>query len=148
MRRGPSFVPKDISGVLRGALAVGAAAGKRIVKGNGALGRRRPRSRPSGTSKSALPHGSEVDRATSIVRAAVGALRDPYERSDLVAALGELTGDVALVRMRRNMLKSAEGARILRDKPSIEPPSVTLEMLDDMPDRTSSISTIRSLRTS
>ncbi len=44
-------------------------------------------------------------------RSAVGALRDP-ERADLVAALGDTTGQEALKRMHRLMLND-EGGRFL-----------------------------------
>ena len=50
--------------------------------------------------------------------AALGALRQPG-RADLVAALGETTGGPALRRMLARMRASAEGRRILADRPRV-----------------------------
>ena len=49
---------------------------------------------------------------------AVKALYNPH-RGDMVAALGETTGPLALIYMRSIMRSSSEGRRILEERPSI-----------------------------
>ncbi|CAN0055298.1 unnamed protein product, partial [Sphacelaria rigidula] len=60
--------------------------------------------------------------------AAFSALRNP-ERADMVAALGEVTGGVALERMYRTMLADPEGRGILRARPVINESTVDLAKL-------------------
>ena len=105
---------EDASSLFRGALKVGAA----LIGG-----------------KYSHKSSPSLEKIGATAYAAAGALRNPYDRGDLVGALGELTGEAALKNMRDKMAGDAYwGARILRDRPLIEPPSVTLEFLRSMPD--------------
>ncbi|CAH2100095.1 unnamed protein product [Euphydryas editha] len=61
------------------------------------------------------------------------ALLDPY-RGDMIACLGEVTGELSLKYMREKMLESNEGAEILRDKPRINSQTVCFQTLAEMPD--------------
>lgn len=61
---------------------------------------------------------SGAGKAAVAAGAALGALRRPG-RADLVAALGETTGGPALRRMLARMRASAEGRRILSDRPRV-----------------------------
>jgi hypothetical protein len=61
---------------------------------------------------SALPPSQLISVA---LREAFKALADPHLRGDSVAALGEATGEAALVSLRDRMQGDAVGARILRE---------------------------------
>jgi hypothetical protein len=54
----------------------------------------------------------------------------------MVAALGELTGDCALQRMRTKMILDPTGRRLLRDRPLINTGTVNLQRLREMPKNT------------
>ena len=49
--------------------------------------------------------------------------------SDMVAALGETTGNFSLMLMRDKMLKHATGRRILRDRPLVNTKTINLDQL-------------------
>ncbi|KAH6577586.1 hypothetical protein BASA61_006280 [Batrachochytrium salamandrivorans] len=68
-------------------------------------------------------------------RAAVTALYDPT-RADMVAALGETTGELVLSRIRDKMLLDPTGRRILRERPLISSQSLDLERLRNLPANT------------
>ncbi|KAJ3028936.1 UNVERIFIED_CONTAM: Ubiquinone biosynthesis protein [Siphonaria sp. JEL0065] len=68
-------------------------------------------------------------------RAGVKALSNP-SREDMVAALGELTGECALQRMRTKMVLDPTGRRLLRDRPLINTGTVNLQRLREMPRNT------------
>ncbi|ORZ00349.1 ubiquinone biosynthesis protein Coq4 [Syncephalastrum racemosum] len=53
---------------------------------------------------------------------------DPY-RGDMVAALGETTGKKALEHMRKQMLQSESGRRILRERPVIHTSTIDFDKL-------------------
>jgi hypothetical protein len=59
---------------------------------------------------------------------------DPF-RGDMIACLGETTGDRALGHCRREMLSTAEGKRILTEKPRINTRSLDLQYLSSLPER-------------
>ncbi|KAI0052321.1 Coq4-domain-containing protein [Auriscalpium vulgare] len=61
------------------------------------------------------------------------ALADP-RRGDMVAALGETTAGPALPRLRERMLESAEGRRILRDRPRVNSSTVDMDKLAQLPE--------------
>ncbi|CAI5507641.1 unnamed protein product [Closterium sp. Naga37s-1] len=61
---------------------------------------------------------SPLQRAAVAVGASVGALANPA-RADLVAAVGETTGVVALGRITEQMRASEEGRAILEEKPRV-----------------------------
>ena len=76
--------------------------------------------RTSGGQRANLSRGSismrllpPLARIRLAAKAAVGALRDPYLRGDLVAVLGETTGTEALTSMRTKMRQDPTGRRIL-----------------------------------
>ncbi|CAI7931469.1 unnamed protein product, partial [Closterium sp. NIES-54] len=61
---------------------------------------------------------SPLQRAAVAIGASVGALANPA-RADLVAAVGETTGVVALRRIREQMRTTEEGRAILEEKPRV-----------------------------
>ena len=54
----------------------------------------------------------------------------------MVAALGDLTSGPALPRLRDHMLESAEGRRILKERPRINTRTVDLSKLAQLPEGT------------
>eukprot|EP00850_Spirogloea_muscicola_P023088 SM000328S12458 [mRNA] locus=s328:97872:99740:+ [translate_table: standard] len=64
-----------------------------------------------------------IQRLAIAVGSAVGALADPA-RADLVAALGETTGERAFARMRDRMATSQEGRELLQERPRVTNQSV------------------------
>jgi ubiquinone biosynthesis protein COQ4 len=71
---------------------------------------------------------STPQKAVLTVYSAVAALVDP-KRADLVAALGETTGHLALLRMRENMASDPVGADLLLRRPRITEETVQLSHL-------------------
>ncbi|CAM9532375.1 unnamed protein product [Discosporangium mesarthrocarpum] len=67
--------------------------------------------------------------------AATSALLNP-ERADMVAALGEMTGRVALERLYRTMLADPEGRKVLQARPVINEATVDLPALAELPNGT------------
>mmetsp|Transcript_12910 Transcript_12910/g.16596 ORF Transcript_12910/g.16596 Transcript_12910/m.16596 type:complete len:260 (+) Transcript_12910:124-903(+) len=63
---------------------------------------------------------------------AVSALNDP-EKGEMVATLGEVTGEIALKRLKTVMLNDPEGAKLLQDKPEINEQTVDLQRLSTLP---------------
>jgi len=55
---------------------------------------------------------------------------------DMIAALGETTAGPALPRLRDAMLKSPEGRRILKDRPTVNSETVDMDKLRALPDGT------------
>ncbi|KAL7620965.1 Ubiquinone biosynthesis protein [Parahypoxylon ruwenzoriense] len=77
-----------------------------------------------------------IERAALAVGSGVMSLLDPY-RGDLIAALGEATASPYFIsRLRRAMLASATGRRILRDRPRITSASLDLPRLRGLPANT------------
>jgi len=76
---------------------------------------------------------SGVQKAALAVGSAFGALVSP-QRADLVAALGETTGEFALRRTKDKMLTSKEGRAIMNHRPRIK--ERTLRELEDLPENT------------
>eukprot|EP00891_Asterochloris_glomerata_P007861 jgi/Astpho2/7861/fgenesh1_pm.00117_%23_26_t len=66
---------------------------------------------------------SPLQRGAVAVFSAVGALANPA-RADLIAALGETTGDSALRAMRSRMQANTTGRQILQDRPRVTNASV------------------------
>uniref|UniRef100_A0ABD2WCJ8 Ubiquinone biosynthesis protein COQ4 homolog, mitochondrial n=1 Tax=Trichogramma kaykai TaxID=54128 RepID=A0ABD2WCJ8_9HYME len=60
-------------------------------------------------------------------------ITNPY-RGDMIACLGETTGQGALVHCRDRMLSSDEGKRILDEKPRINTRTLDLQRLRDLPE--------------
>lgn len=56
--------------------------------------------------------------------------------ADMVAALGETTAGPSLPRMRDVMLESAEGRRILKERPRVNTHTVDLDRLRQLPEGT------------
>lgn len=54
--------------------------------------------------------------------------------ADMIAALGETTAGGSLARLRDAMLSSAEGRRILMDRPSVNSDTVDMEKLKEYPE--------------
>ncbi|OQO00681.1 Ubiquinone biosynthesis protein coq4, mitochondrial [Cryoendolithus antarcticus] len=77
-----------------------------------------------------------IERGALAVGSALGSITNPY-RHDLVAALAEATSSPYFIaRLRRAMLASPTGRRILRDKPRITSRSMSLEKLRLLPEGT------------
>ncbi|XP_059047448.1 ubiquinone biosynthesis protein COQ4 homolog, mitochondrial [Achroia grisella] len=67
--------------------------------------------------------------------AALVSLLNPH-RGDMIACLGEVTGDTALKHMRQKMLETSEGENILKEKPRINSKTVSFDKLSQMPENT------------
>lgn len=65
------------------------------------------------------------------VGSAAISLANPF-RGDMIACLGETTGTSALVHCHRQMKNTAEGQRILAQKPRINTSTVDLSYLRDL----------------
>lgn len=63
------------------------------------------------------------------------ALLNPH-RGDMIACLGEVTGEGALKHMRQKMIETEEGAEILKNKPRINSKTVSYKQLSQMPENT------------
>ncbi|XP_041099693.1 ubiquinone biosynthesis protein COQ4 homolog, mitochondrial isoform X2 [Polyodon spathula] len=74
-----------------------------------------------------------VQKALLAVGSGVAALLDPY-RHDMVAVLGETTGELALRRLRDRMRGDPEGYQILQERPRIRVSTLDLGRLGAMPD--------------
>jgi len=57
-------------------------------------------------------------------------------RLDMVAAVGETTAGLALPRLRDIMLKSAEGRRILKQRPRVNSDTIDMDALAKLPEGT------------
>ncbi|KIJ51538.1 hypothetical protein M422DRAFT_224237 [Sphaerobolus stellatus SS14] len=75
------------------------------------------------------------ENAVLATGAAVTSLLDP-RRGDMVAAVGETTAGPALPRLRDTMLKSAEGRRILKQRPRVNSDTVDMDALAKLPEGT------------
>lgn len=64
------------------------------------------------------PISSPIGRIRQLVKASVGALRDPL-RADLVAECGDLSSQAALQQIQAKMVKSESGRLILREMPRV-----------------------------
>lgn len=62
-------------------------------------------------------------------------LLNPH-RGDMIACLGEVTGENSLKYMKQKMLESDEGAEILKEKPRINSRTVSFDKLAEMPENT------------
>ncbi|KAF9571090.1 Ubiquinone biosynthesis protein [Mortierella alpina] len=78
---------------------------------------------------------SPLQRTILAVGSAFTALANPL-RGDMVAALGETTGEMFLSRIRDQMLQDPEGRRILRERPKITSETMQLDKLRQLPDGT------------
>lgn len=75
-----------------------------------------------------------LERIGLAVGSAFGSMRD-HHRHDLVASLGEATAQPYFIsRLRRSMLSSPTGRRILRAKPRISSATMSLEKLRELPE--------------
>ncbi|XP_043287145.1 ubiquinone biosynthesis protein COQ4 homolog, mitochondrial-like [Venturia canescens] len=78
---------------------------------------------------------SKFQRAVLGAGAAAICLADPY-RADMIACLGETTGENALSHCLARMRLSQEGLSILEEKPRINTKSLCLERLAELPEGT------------
>nr|OQO21137.1 Ubiquinone biosynthesis protein coq4, mitochondrial [Rachicladosporium sp. CCFEE 5018] len=77
-----------------------------------------------------------IERGALAIGSALGSITNPY-RHDLVASLAEATSSPYFIaRLRRAMLSSPTGRRILRDKPRITSQTMSLEKLRLLPEGT------------
>ncbi|KAG9015157.1 Ubiquinone biosynthesis protein [Tulasnella sp. JGI-2019a] len=74
-----------------------------------------------------------LQNAFMAVGSAVAALRDP-RRGDMIAALGETTAGSSLNYLRDAMLASAEGRRVLRERPNVNSATVDMDALRTLPE--------------
>ncbi|CAB3238619.1 unnamed protein product [Arctia plantaginis] len=84
--------------------------------------------------KNFIPTNSFQKTLLSCGSAAI-ALLNPY-RGDMIACLGEVTGESALKYMRQKMAETEEGADILSEKPRINSRTVAFDKLMEMPENT------------
>lgn len=75
------------------------------------------------------------ERVALTAGSAIAGFVDPA-RGDMVAMLGELTGEPALRRIRSKMLDDAEGSKVLHEKPRIRFDDTTIKSLSDLPPET------------
>ncbi|XP_058797043.1 ubiquinone biosynthesis protein COQ4 homolog, mitochondrial-like isoform X2 [Phymastichus coffea] len=75
---------------------------------------------------------SILQRALLAAGSATISITNPY-RGDMIACLGETTGETALNHCLRQMMASEEGQRILNDKPRINTATVDLDYLKSLP---------------
>ncbi|XP_053601112.1 ubiquinone biosynthesis protein COQ4 homolog, mitochondrial [Plodia interpunctella] len=66
---------------------------------------------------------------------AIVSLLNPH-RGDMIACLGEVTGENAIKYMREKMLETPEGTQILKEMPRINSSTVSFEALSQMPANT------------
>ncbi|KAF9001579.1 coenzyme Q biosynthesis protein Coq4-domain-containing protein [Cyathus striatus] len=78
---------------------------------------------------------SWFETAVLTVGSAVRVLTDP-RRGDMLAALGETTAGPALPRLRDRMLESAEGRRILKQRPRVNSSTIDMAKLAQYPEGT------------
>ncbi|KAI0384367.1 Coq4-domain-containing protein [Hypomontagnella monticulosa] len=79
---------------------------------------------------------TKIERAALAVGSGVVSFFDPY-RGDMIATLGETTASPYFIqRLRRAMLSSGTGRRILRDRPRITSESLNLPFLRTLPKNT------------
>lgn len=83
-------------------------------------------SRDIGSSSGAASGLTPLERVGVALHSATTALADPT-RADAVAALGEVTGHVALQSMHRRMQMDPVGSRILQERPLVDNASVDIE---------------------
>ncbi|KAF8525861.1 ubiquinone biosynthesis protein COQ4, mitochondrial [Hysterangium stoloniferum] len=75
------------------------------------------------------------ENAFLAVGSAFASLINP-RRGDMISALGETTAGPALPRLRDNMLKSAEGRRVLKQRPRVNSETVDMVALAKLPEGT------------
>lgn len=63
------------------------------------------------------------------------ALLNPH-RGDMIACLGEVTGEKALLYMQGKMRETSEGNDILKEKPRINSKTISFEKLSQLPEHT------------
>jgi ubiquinone biosynthesis protein COQ4 len=78
---------------------------------------------------------SPLQSISLAVYSATNAFLDP-ERHDMVAALAEVTGSVALHTMHRDMMNDPTGRRILADRPLVNTNSIDIQVLEELPKNT------------
>eukprot|EP00919_Chromeraceae_sp_WS-2016_P020704 GHVR01049149.1.p1 GENE.GHVR01049149.1~~GHVR01049149.1.p1 ORF type:complete len:277 (+),score=87.77 GHVR01049149.1:41-871(+) len=87
-----------------------------------------------------------LDKMTIAVSSAYGAVKDPTQ-GHLVAALGEVTGVVALNNMYKQMIADSDGLSVIRDKPLITTDEIDLDHLRSLPKHTLGYAYIRFMDT-
>lgn len=78
---------------------------------------------------------STIQKLVLSAGSSVAAILDP-KRGDMIACLGETTGEDALLKLLRLMRSSEEGLEILSEKPRINSKTVHLDALASLPDDT------------
>jgi Coenzyme Q (ubiquinone) biosynthesis protein Coq4 len=76
---------------------------------------------------------TDFQRILLTAGSSIAALLDP-RRQDMIACLGETTGEEALHKVIQVMRESGEGREILKEKPRINTKTVNLEELKNMPE--------------
>ncbi|KAM9306875.1 ubiquinone biosynthesis protein COQ4 homolog, mitochondrial isoform 1-T1 [Pholidichthys leucotaenia] len=74
-----------------------------------------------------------IQKALLAVGSGIAALQNPY-RHDMVAVLGETTGDLTLIKLRDRMRNDPEGYSILIERPRIRLSTLDLTKLASLPD--------------
>jgi ubiquinone biosynthesis protein COQ4 len=76
---------------------------------------------------------SDFQRVLLAVGSSITSLLDPH-RHDMIACLGETTGEEALKKIYERMMASSEGREILIDKPRINTKTIDMQALKNMPE--------------
>lgn len=92
---------------------------------------RKPRPAVASSTKLYETHQSiePWEKVVFTTRAALSAINDPYLGGDMVAAVGETTGEVALGRLLAKMEADVEGRQILAERPELSARSLDMEQL-------------------
>lgn len=76
-----------------------------------------------------------IQKTLLSVGSAAIALMNPH-RGDMIACLGEVTGETSIKHMRKRMLETPEGVEILKEMPRINSETVCFKTLSQMPENT------------
>ncbi|CAH1643568.1 unnamed protein product [Spodoptera littoralis] len=78
---------------------------------------------------------NSFQKAILTVGSAAISLLNPH-RGDMIACLGEVTGERALIHMQQKISETQEGSEILKEKPRINSKTVCFDKLAEMPENT------------
>lgn len=78
---------------------------------------------------------NSFQKAILTVGSAAISLLNPH-RGDMIACLGEVTGESALIHMQQRISETQEGLEILKEKPRINSKTVSFDKLAEMPENT------------
>eukprot|EP00924_Labyrinthula_sp_SR-Ha-C_P001581 maker-scaffold_18-snap-gene-2.64-mRNA-1 protein AED:0.00 eAED:0.00 QI:16/1/1/1/1/1/2/651/275 len=74
-----------------------------------------------------------LKRAQQTISYSFAALKDPHLGGDMVAKVGEFTGEYHLNKIYKNMSRHLTGSRLLREKPSLKLDAEKISQLSELP---------------